>query len=120
MRRSLLLILSLMLVVFGLLALSACPKTETEQGTGIEQPGGKQIPPGTPATTTPEEAAQPAEGTEAGPAEEGAGPSGEEAAGAGDEGTETGGAEPGGEAGTEEGGAEEGGDAAEAGGDAGA
>jgi len=64
MRRSLLLILSLVLVVLGLMALSACPKTETEPGSGIQQVGGGEIPPGTPATTAPEEPVEPGEGVE--------------------------------------------------------
>jgi|GEM_PF-4359066 len=98
MRRSLLFVLCLVLVVLGLLALSACPKTETEPGTGIEQAGGREVAPGTPATTAPEEPVVPTEGTEAGAGDEqpaGEAATGEEGAAGADEAGNEGGGEAG-------------------------
>jgi len=51
MRRSFWLLFGVVLLISGLAFLSGCPKSQTEEGTGIERPGGEQVQPGTPATT---------------------------------------------------------------------
>ena len=98
MRRSLWLILGFVLLISGLVFVSGCPKTETDEGTGIERPGGEQVQPGTPARPS-------GVGTEGAPAEApGEETAEEEQAPAGEEGATAPGAEG---AGDEETGEEE-------------